>query len=231
MLKYSNYHTKGLSLFEHFHPYKPFLQNDTKKIIVGTLPPPRFCSKEFKKKDVNFCYGSQDGLLWKALDKIFDLNLVYEQSQKAIDQRKEFLIKNQIGVCDIVNSCKREKIDASDLGMSHIELRDILGYIEKYTEIETIIFTGGNSKNGPEYFLRQVLKKENIKYELVSSEIPKVHKFSFKNREIKTISLTSPSNAANRSIGANLYYKKKKLENCTYSTFDFRVEQYSKVFK
>lgn len=217
-------------MFSHFHPYEPFLHQDTKKVIVGTLPPPRFCTKEYKENDVLFCYGSQDGMLWKSLDRIYNLNLIYNNSQEAVDMRKEFLISKKIGVCDIVSSCKREKIDASDLGMKDIILRDILGYIKQYKNIETLIFTGGNSKNGPEYFLRQVLKKENIKYEVVSSEIPKIHKFTYENRVIKTISLTSPSNAANRSIGANALYKSKKSENPNYSTFDFRVEQYEKVF-
>lgn len=218
-------------MFFHFHPYKPFIHENTQKIIIGTLPPPRFCSEDYKKEDVLFCYGSSDNLLWRAIDKIFDLNLLFDNSKEAVIQRKEFLIKNKIGICDIVDSCLREKVDASDLGMSKIQLRDILGYIKKYKNINTLIFTGGNSKNGPEYFLRQVLKKEKIKYQLVNSDIPRVHEFNYDERVIKTISLTSPSNAANRSIGANDYYKEQKKKNPKYSTFDFRVEQYEKVFK
>lgn len=218
-------------MFFHFHPYEPFFNEDTKKVIIGTLPPPRFCNKEFKENDVNFCYGSKDNLLWQVLNKIYNLNLLFNNSSDAVLQRKEFLIKHKIGICDIVDSCKREKIDASDLGMSDVKLRDILGYIKKYKNIETLIFTGGNSKNGPEYFLRQILKKENIKYTLISKEIPKVHSFTYDNRVIKTISLTSPSNAANRYIGSNALYKKRRLENKNYTTFDFRVEQYEKVFK
>jgi len=218
-------------MFHHFHPYEPFIKKDTKKLIVGTLPPPRFCTKEYKVNDVDFCYGSQDGLLWKALDVIFDLKLEYLNTKEEITKRKNFLIKEKIGVCDIVNSCKREKIDASDLGMSEVELRDILKYIKKFKNIETIIFTGGNSKNGPEYFLRKILKEKNIKFMQTSKQIPKVHEFSFEERLIKTISLTSPSNAANRFIGSNLLYKENKIKNPAYTTFDFRVEQYKKVFK
>ncbi|WP_122893966.1 uracil-DNA glycosylase family protein [Arcobacter peruensis] len=218
-------------MFHHFHPYEPFIKEDTKKLIVGTLPPPRFCTKAYKVNDVDFCYGSQDGLLWKALDVIFDLKLEYLNTKEEVTKRKNFLIKEKIGVCDIVNSCKREKIDASDLGMSEVELRDILKYIKEFKNIETIIFTGGNSKNGPEYFLRKILKEKNIKFMQTSKEIPKVHEFSFDNRVIKTISLTSPSNAANRFIGSNSLYKENKIKNPAYTTFDFRVEQYEKVFK
>ncbi len=217
-------------MFFHFHPYKPFLQSTTKRIIVGTLPPPRFCTKEFKPKDVNFCYGSCDGLLWPVLEKIYEQRWNYDNGDEAVTQRKEFLIKHQIGFCDIVDSCKREKVDASDLGMSEVKLRDILTYIDEYPSIETIIFTGGNSKNGPEYFLRKILKEQNIKYTVISNDIPRVHEFKLQERIIKTISLTSPSNAANRSIGANIHYKKNKEINSSYSTFDFRVEQYKKVF-
>ena len=218
-------------MFNHLHPFEPFLYKDTKRIIVGTLPPPRFCTKEYKEKDVLFCYGSQDGLLWQALDKIFNLKLVYNHSDFAIKQRKDFLLKTHMGICDIVDSCKREKIDASDIGMQDVVLRDILGYIKKYTNIDTIIFTGGLCKNSPEYFLRKVLKENSIKYNVLDETIPKVHIFKYDNREIKTISLTSPSNAANRSIGANPYYKEQKQKNKNYTTFDFRVEQYEKVFK
>ena len=145
-------------MFHHFHPYEPFLQANTRSIIVGTLPPPRFCTKEYKPNDVDFCYGSQDGLLWKALDVIFQLDLKYLNTKEEVSKRKKFLISNQIGVCDIVSSCKREKIDASDLGMSDVKVRDILKYLQDYKSIDTIIFTGGNSKNGPEYFLRRILK-------------------------------------------------------------------------
>lgn len=218
-------------MFYHFHPFKPFLNKDTNKIIVGTLPPPRFCTKKYKDKDVLFCYGSADNLLWQVLNKIFALNLRFDNSKDAVIQRKEFLIKNNIGICDIVDSCQREKVDASDLGMKNIQLRDILKYLNDYPNIHTIIFTGGYCKNSPEYFLRKILKENNIKFNLISKNIPKIHQFEFQNKIYKTISLTSPSNAANRSIGANKYYKEQKQKNMAYSTFNFRLEQYKKVFK
>lgn len=218
-------------MFFHFHPYEPFLNEDTKTIIMGTLPPPRFCLNEYKKEDVLFCYGSKDNLLWKVIDKIFNLKLKYDNSNEAIIQRKEFLMKYNIGICDIVESCNREKIDASDIGMLDVNLRDILTYIKEYKNIETIIFTGGYCKNSPEYFLKQILKNNRIDYIQTKNEIPKESVFEFQNRKIKTISLTSPSNAANRSIGANDKYKENKRANKEYSTFDFRYEQYKKIFQ
>lgn len=218
-------------MFFHYHPFKPFLHEDTKAIIVGTLPPPRFCTKDYKKEDVLFCYGSKDNLLWKAFEEIFEENFLYDNSDNAVQMRKDFLLKKKIGICDIVESCKREKIDASDLGMQNINLRDILGFIKKYKKINTIIFTGSLSKNSPEYFFRKVLKEKNILLKQIDEQTPKKHQFIYDNRIFQTFSLTSPSNAANRYIGSTKIFKEKKKINPNYTTFDFRLEQYKKVFK
>lgn len=229
-------------MFKHTHPYKPFIKKDTKKLIVGTLPPPRFTTGNLLEKDVNFCYGSYYNSLWLYIDKIHNLNLRYDNSKQAITQRKTFLIKHKIGVCDIVQSCEREKIDASDLGMTNIKLRDLISQIQKHPSIDTILFIGGNSKNGPEYFFRKHIKNYNIKLELVSKETPRLHQFTLpsqteeeqeqcqdalnNSRIIKTVSLTSPSGAANISIGSNPLYKQLKARNQEFNTTDFRVLQY-----
>lgn len=221
-------------MFYHVHPYEPYIPKNATKLIVGTLPPPRFSIGNFKKGDVDFCYGSIDGQLWKILDEIFMLNLHFETSDLAIQQRKKFLLENNIGICDIVASCERKKIDASDLGMTTIVLRDLLFYIKKYPSVNTLLLTGGNSKNGPEYHLRRQLKEKNIALKLISSETPKIHEFELLEnetiRKIKVVSLTAPSGSANRAIGSNPDYQRLKKQNPKFNTFDFRVLQYKKFF-
>ncbi len=227
-------------MFVHKHPYKPFIHRDTTKLIVGTLPPPRFSTGDLLEKDVNFCYGSYYNSLWLFIDKIYNLNLRYNNSQEAIDERVQFLIKQKIGVCDIVESCTREKIDASDIGMKNMVLRDVVGYLNEYPNIDTLLFTGGNSKNGPEYFFRRHLKEYGLKLELLSNEVPRIHQFElchsdrregFQNKRIiKTVSLTSGSGAANISISRLPLYKQLKASNPKFNTFDFRVMQYREFF-
>jgi len=217
-------------LFQHKHPYQPFIPENATKLIVGTLPPPRFSMGNLKKGDVDFCYGSIDGQLWKILNKIFHLNLQFETTNFAIKQRKDFLIKNNIGICDIVASCERKKLDASDLGMENIKLRNMLFYLTKFPKIDTLLLTGGNSKNGPEYHLRRQLKTQNILLNQISSNTPKIHSFKIGKRSIKSVSLTAPSGAANRAVGSNPQYKLLKQQNPKFNTFDFRVLQYEKFF-
>lgn len=227
--------------FKHTHPYKPFLLSQATKLIVGTLPPPRFTTGDLKPQDVDFCYGSCNGQLWPILDRIFQLGLTYETTDEAVQQRKQFLIKNKIGVCDIVESADREKIDASDIGMQNVVLRDLVGYLQKYPNIDTLLFTGGNSKNGPEYFFRRQLKDYNLKLDVVSDDVPRIHHLELpitpsktsvrgRSRTIKTVSLTAPSGAANRAVGSLQAYKQMKQKNPAFNTMDFRVLQYREFF-
>ncbi|WP_159022833.1 uracil-DNA glycosylase family protein [Formosa sp. L2A11] len=217
-------------MFKHRHPYAPFIPELTTKLIVGTLPPPRFSTGHLKTGDVNFCYGSIDGQLWPILNTIFDLSLKFETTENAILQRKNFLISRGIGVCDIVKSAEREKIDASDLGMKNVELRDVLMYLKKHPKVTTLLFTGGNSKNGPEYFFRKHLKTYGLSLKVACSEVPRIHSFEFEERVIKTVSLTAPSGAANRAVGSMPLYKQMKQSNPKFNTFDFRVMQYREFF-
>ncbi len=178
-------------------------------------------------------------MLWPILDRIFDLGLLYENTEEAVVQRKNFLIKQKIGICDIVESAEREKIDASDLGMQNVVLRDLVGYLKKYPNIDTLLFTGGNSKNGPEYFFRKQLKTYGLQLNMVSNEVPRIHHLELpidsnsvqaQSRTIKTVSLTAPSGAANRAVGSLQAYKDLKSKNPEFNTVDFRVMQYSEFF-
>lgn len=221
------------------------------------MPPPRFSTGELMEKDVDFCYGSYFNSLWLYIDKIHHLNLRFDNSEEAVAQRKKFLIEHKIGICDIVESCEREKMTASDLGMTNIHLRNIVGYLQKYPTVDTLLFTGGNSKNGPEYFFRKHLKTYGLHLSTVSDEVPRIHQFelpanltkpsqsgtntnsnplrtnltkSGKKRIIKTVSLTSGSGAANISISRMPLYQHLKAKNPDFNTFDFRVLQYSEFF-
>ncbi|NNK87102.1 MAG: uracil-DNA glycosylase family protein [Flavobacteriaceae bacterium] len=213
-------------MYIHKHPYPPYIHENTEKLIVGTLPPPRFSVGELLEKDVDFCYGSAHNSLWRYIDKIYRLGLRYDNSAEAVEQRKRFLSEQRIGVFDIVERCKRKDMTASDLGMTNVVLRDLISALHRYTDVHTLLFIGGNSKNGPEYFFRRHAKSKGISLNTVTTTSPRINRFSIQGRVIETVSLTSSSGAANISIGSNPEFKRKKAENPDYTPFDFRIEQY-----
>lgn len=213
-------------MFFHQHPYAPFIPENATKLIVGTLPPPRFSTGELKEGDVDFCYGSRDGMLWQIIDQIFHLGLKYENTREAIEQREQFLITHGIGISDMVESCTREKVDASDIGMTDVILRDQIDILRRHPSIHTLLFTGGNSKNGPEYFFRKLLKKYDLSLKVIANDVPRVHQFVLDGQTINTISLIAPSGSANRAVGSMELYKHLKRKNPDFNTVDFRVMQY-----
>lgn len=218
-------------MFKHQHPYPPFIPKGTKKLIVGTLPPPRFTTGDLKLDDVDFCYGSRDGQLWKILEGVFNVSLLYDNSEEATMQRIQLLKQHHIGVCDMVEYAFREEINAADLGIQDAVLRPIIPILKEHPSVEMLLFTGGNSKNGPEYFFRRYLRGyPEIDYVCVDDNVPRIHQFKLESRVIKTVSLTAPSGAANRAVGSMKLYKKFKKENPELNTLDFRVRQYAPFF-
>jgi len=168
--------------------------------------------------------------LWPVLDHLFSLGLCYDNSREAVGQRLAFLERERIGICDIVESCRRKRLDAADVTMEAIELRDVVAVLQSHSTLQTVIFTGGSSKNGPEHLFRRQLAGYGLALAGVDPEIPRRHRFQLAGRTILTVTLTSPSNAANRAIGATPGSKRGKAENPGYTTFDFRLEQYRRVF-
>jgi len=94
-----------------------------------------------------------------------------------------------------------------------------------------LLLTGGNSKNGPEFHLRRLLKQHHIEFRTLLIQTPRIHEFKLdKSRIIKVISLTAPSGSANRAIGANPEYKHLKHQNPKFNTFEYRILQYKRYF-
>jgi G:T/U-mismatch repair DNA glycosylase len=104
----------------HKHPSAPYILENSTRLIVGTLPLPKFLKGVLNNQDVDFCYGSSNGMLWKIWNRFYDLNSVFENTTQAIEQRKSFLKREQFGICDVVDGAYRDKIDASDLGMQDV---------------------------------------------------------------------------------------------------------------
>jgi hypothetical protein len=115
--------------------------------------------------------------------------------------------------------------------MQNVVLRDLIAYLKLYKKVDTLLFTGGNSKNGPEYFFRRHIKDYHLKLRVISSDVPRIHSFELDDRIIKTVSLTAPSGAANRAVGGLEAYKIMKDKNPKINTVDFRVLQYAQFFK
>lgn len=125
------------------HPFAPFIPFGATKLIIGTIPPERFCIKPQKllKEDVNFYYGSQDNDFWELLGKVFSVSFDFQNTEIAIKQRTDILTKQGLGITDLIDTCQRNNGRAADKDLINITYKNLSSLLSKHNEINTLIYT------------------------------------------------------------------------------------------
>lgn len=148
--------------YEHVtHTFGPVYDKNSKILILGSIP-------SVKSREQQFYYGHPQNRFWKVLAAIFD-----ENDLNTIDDKKAFLLKNNIALWDVIASC--DIIGSSDSSIKNVrenDMRVILGQ----ADIRTIFLNGGKAD--------VFFKKYCMKY--VNGEKPVLVK----------LPSTSPANAA-----------------------------------
>lgn len=192
------------------HPYAPFINENTTKLIIGTTPPQRFTNEELKNTinsdDVDFFYGSRDNYFWEIIGKVFDIEFSYENNEKSKNERKKFLANNKIGMMDIVSEFKRSMSDASDNNLNVLSYQNLVEILKKYPKINEIYFTGGKTES----FVSDHLAEHRV-FNTIIEKKPMTKKFKVDGREVFSYTLYSPSPAARKTFEDRvLNYKRLK---------------------
>lgn len=178
------------------HPFPPFFDDQTEVLIIGTTPPMRFTQvlgKKLNDNDVDFYYGSRDNYFWDFIGESFNVKLARVNSDQAIEERKELLRGNGIGLADIVFEFIRLENDASDNNLEVIRFQNLYGILSSNPLISKIFFTGFSGKNSAESLTSKHLAEHNVFNSIISKDHPKHKTFKIEDREIHSYSLFSPS--------------------------------------
>jgi hypoxanthine-DNA glycosylase len=185
------------------HPFQPYIPENSTKLIIGTIPPKRFCvsAENLQKDDVYFYYGSKDNSFWNLLGDIFKYDFLKINTIEAINQRKDFLKKHNIGITDLINSCKRNNDLATDDNLDDIEYKDILFLLQKYKNITTLIYTSE--------FVKKCMNKIVKTHHSFNYPDKKRQTLKINEKEYNIIILYSPSRRALRNMGKNGQLKRR----------------------
>lgn len=128
------------------HPFQACIPPNAKKLIIGSIPPQRFCIQKQEPNslypnDVNFYYGSRDNSFWDLVGEVFNISFEKENTQSAIDQREKFLRDNSIGITDVVGKCNRLNDSAEDKNLQIIEHKELEQLLKDNPQIDTLIYT------------------------------------------------------------------------------------------
>lgn len=115
------------------HPIEPIYDKNSKILILGSFP-------SVKSREEGFFYGHPQNRFWKVLAEIFGNNLPDEKIKlSTIDEKKQFLLENNIAVWDVIKSCDIE--GSSDSSIKNVVPND-LSIILEVADIEKIIVNG-----------------------------------------------------------------------------------------
>lgn len=126
------------------HPYAPYIPEGATKLIIGTMPPFRFCTsggRTLHDNDVDFYYGSRDNHFWKLLSEVTGTPLEFVNTTEAVNQRKQLLKQLHIGISDIVGSCIHRNGKSDDASLFSIEPKPLDKLLLEHPNIEKLIYT------------------------------------------------------------------------------------------
>jgi hypoxanthine-DNA glycosylase len=187
------------------HPFEPYIPADSEKLIIGTIPPPRFCKEPYQlyENDVNFYYGSRDNYFWCILEELFQIKLEYSNTEQAVQQRKDLLRKLKIGITDIVDSCIHVGDSAADSDLKEIKQKDIKSLLQIYPAIDTLIYTSE--------FVKKLMNDHfNTYHSIVDPSNRKKQSVKIDSKEYQVKILYSPSPSALRNLGKDGAERRKE---------------------
>lgn len=192
------------------HPYKPYIPKTATKLIIGSIPPYRFCvKKDIKANDVRFYYGSYKNYFWKLITEISNIQLEFKNTERAINQRKAFLKEHHIGITDIIESCVHKDGKSDDKSLRDIQYKPIDKLLANYPKIDTLICTSNFVKNKLNNFADEKYHE--------SKEKTRTGTIVINGKKYHVIILYSPSPLALLGMGKDGISK--------------RIAQYTEVFK
>lgn len=194
------------------HPFEEFIPKNATKLIIGTIPPARFCFDKNGKQgelelcDVNFYYGSRDNDFWPLNSKATGWEFTCDRN--AVKSREDFLQSNSLGIMDMIEECERKKSSALDKDLTVKKRKDLGRILLENPSINTLIYTSEFVKN-------QVNIELSTYHHSLPNEVKK-KKMCFGKPYDVTI-LYSPSPTALRGLGVG--------------GDQIRLDQYKSVFK
>ncbi len=130
------------------HPIPPLYDENSRILILGSFP-------SVKSREAQFFYGHPQNRFWKVVSAIFE-----EDTPLTIKDKREFLLRNNIALWDVIHSCDIE--GSADSTIRNVTPND-LHVILDHAKIEDIYVNGRTSEKYYKKYIEKTLNgQENI---------------------------------------------------------------------
>ncbi len=107
--------------------FPPVHDKNSRVLILGSFP-------SVKSREIAFYYGNKQNRFWKTICGFFKENI-----PETVDEKKEFLLRNNIALWDMATSCEIE--GSADASVKNAEIADLCK-IFSVAKIEKILLNG-----------------------------------------------------------------------------------------
>jgi len=134
------------------HPYEPVFNSQSKILILGTIP-------SISSRENGFFYMHNKNRFWPIMETIFNIKFQYKNSEgkNAVNERKNFLLKNQIALWDVIHSC--DIVSSDDNSIKNVEVNDFK-HIFNNSQIQCVFCTGTKAFKTYEKFCKNSYDKK-----------------------------------------------------------------------
>ncbi|MBR5341611.1 MAG: DNA-deoxyinosine glycosylase [Erysipelotrichaceae bacterium] len=136
------------------HNIEPVYDRNSKILILGSFP-------SVKSREMRFFYGHPQNRFWKITSAIFN-----EETPETIKDKKAFLLRNNIALWDVIESC--DITGSADSSIRNIKVNDINKILKK-SKIEKIFVNG---KTAEKLYKKYLEEKTGIKAIVLPSSSP-----------------------------------------------------------
>ncbi len=133
--------------------FNAIIDKNTKILILGSMP-------SVKSLEINQYYGNPRNQFWKLIYLVFD-----EEIQESYTDKIKFLLKNKIGIWDVISECYRE--GSMDSNIKNPRVNDFASFFKTYNNIEYLFFNGSKAE---QLFMKKIDK--DILYEKKLFKLP-----------------------------------------------------------
>ena len=142
------------------HEIPPVYDDRSKILILGSFP-------SVKSREGQFFYHHKQNRFWKVLAAVFEDTL-----PETIEEKKEFLLRHNIAIWDVIASCDIE--GSSDSSIKNVVPTDLNRILEE-SEVERIFCNGKASGN---YYKKYQESRTGIEATVLPSTSPANAAFS-----------------------------------------------------
>ena len=97
-------------------------------------------------------------------------------------ERLQVLLKNGIGVWDVIKSCRRKTSLDADIEETTIVVNDFAGFIMKHPHLRLICFNGAKAEQTFKRYIAETLSTDNINHLRLPSTSPANARMNFQQK-------------------------------------------------